>query len=108
MLQSPTRLHSVQVPIDIDLEQHPRVVRRPARRLRIHPLKAHLPQVQLLDEGLDHPGRVVLRHVVLDTLGQQTDLSSVRALDKSLHRASSASRDAVFYSVWLASTIRFS
>src|SRR4029077_17801526 len=70
---------------------------RPASRLRIDTLETHRPQVELLDEGLDHPYRIVLRHVIIDTLGQQTDLRPIHTFDESLHRARPVAFDAVFY-----------
>src|SRR4029077_14470118 len=82
---------------DVDLQKHRRMVGRPASRLRIDALETHRPQVELLDESLDHPYRIVIRHVIIDTLGQQTNLGPVHTFDESLHRARPAAFDAVFY-----------
>jgi hypothetical protein len=76
------------------------VVGAPARRLRINALKAHLAKVELLDEGLYYPHRIVFTDVVIDTVGQQTHLGSVRPFDESLHAVGLASCGALFYSSW--------
>jgi len=39
----------------------------------------------LIDEDLNHANRVVFGYVVVQALGQQGDLRSIFAFDKSLH-----------------------
>jgi hypothetical protein len=66
-------------------EQYGRVIGRPTGRFRIDTLKAHLAQVQLIDKSFDNPHRIIRTDVIIDTIGQQTNLSLVRAFDESLH-----------------------
>ena len=63
------------------------MVRRPAGRRGLAPSKPSSAQIELVDEDVDHPNRVVLGDVVVQALGQQRDLASVLALDESLHVA---------------------
>ena len=81
-LQAPARLDAVEVAVDVDLQQHRRVVRRSARRRRLDALKAQLAKIQLIDEDIDDADRVVFGNVVVQTLGQQRDL----AFDPRLRR----------------------
>ncbi len=50
-------------------------------------LKVKLVQIQLIDERVDNPHRVVLGDVVVEAFRQQDDLASVLSLDESLHAA---------------------
>ena len=86
-LQTPTGPDPVQVAIDVDLEQHRRVVRRPPRYRRISTGKAELPQIEFFDEGVNRADRVVLGDIVVETLRQQRDLHAVLTFDESLHTA---------------------
>ena len=47
-------------------------------------------QIQLVDEHIDDPDRVVLGDVVVEMLGKQRALGSVLAFDESLHRVTPA------------------
>src|SRR6266436_289101 len=84
-LQPSTRLDPVQIPVYVDLQQRRGVVARPSRRLG-QDRKSELAQVQLLDERVDHPHRVIGRNVLLDALRQQVPLSSVVLFNETLHR----------------------
>ena len=87
-LEATAGLDPVQIAVDVDLEQHGRVVRRSARGRRLGALEPELPEVEFVDEGVDHPDRVVFSDVVVEALREQGDLASVRSLDESLHHAS--------------------
>lgn len=78
-LQPPARLHLVQVAVEVQLQQLARVIARPPRRGRPYPAKTQRRQVQLIDEDIDHPDRVVLRHVVFKMLRKQIALNEVTA-----------------------------
>src|SRR5271170_3731572 len=54
---------------------------------RLHALKAEPAQIQLLDEYINDPYRVILSDVVVEMLGEQGALRTIFAFDKSLHRA---------------------
>jgi hypothetical protein len=61
------------------------MIGRTARRLRHDALKPQPPQIQLVDEDVDRPHRIVFSYVVVKKLGEQNALRSVLALDKALH-----------------------
>lgn len=42
-------------------------------------------QVQLVDEDIDHPDRIILRHIVVETLGKQRLLPTIRTLNEAAH-----------------------
>ena len=62
------------------------MVGRPARRLRHNAREPQRRQVQLVDEHVDHPDRVVLRHIVIQILRKQNALPAVLTLDEATHR----------------------
>ncbi len=86
-LQAPARLQAVEIPVDVDLEQHRRVVRRTPGVRRRASVEAQPDQIKFVDEGIDRAYRVVLGDLVVDTRGQQRDLRSVFPFDESLHVA---------------------
>jgi hypothetical protein len=51
----------------------------------------HYDAGRAVDEGLDNPHRVVLTHVIVNTVGQQTYLGPINTFDESLHGVGSAS-----------------
>ena len=57
-----------------------------ARRFRDDALKPQRPQIQFVDEDVDHAHRIVLSHVIAEELGKQNALRSVLALNKALHQ----------------------
>jgi hypothetical protein len=61
---------------------------RSARRSRLGTLEPQFPEVEFVDERVDHPNRVVFSDVVVEALREQGDLASVGSLDESLHHAS--------------------
>lgn len=85
MLQPPAGLNSVQIPVNVNLEHYRRVIGRTTGRFRIDTAKAYLAQVQLVDKSLDDTHRIIRSDVIIDTIGQQSNLSPVRAFDESLH-----------------------
>jgi hypothetical protein len=56
-----------------------------------------LSNLELVNESLYYPHRIVCTDVVIDTVGQQIHLGSVRAFDESLHAVGVASCVALFY-----------
>src|SRR5271167_1117299 len=61
------------------------MVRRPAGRLRIDPFKSNRAKIELVDKDVDDPNRIVLVNPVLQALGKQRALPSVRPLNEALH-----------------------
>jgi hypothetical protein len=55
-----------------------------ARRLRVDALKPQRPQIQFVDERVDHSHRIIFGYVIVEELGKQNALRSVLALNKAL------------------------
>ncbi len=85
--QAPAGLDAVQVAVDVELEKHRRVIRRPTGGSWVHAFEAEFLKIEFLDEGVDHSHRVVFAYIVIKTSRQQRDLLSVFAFDESLHGA---------------------
>jgi hypothetical protein len=62
------------------------VVRRPAGARRICPSESECLELELLDEGVDGPHRVVFADEVVQTLGHQRHLITVTAFDVPGHQ----------------------
>src|SRR4029077_6017408 len=83
--QPPARGDLVELAINVDLQQHARVIRRPSGRLRHDAREPKGPQVQLADEHVDHPDRALLRDIVIQIFWKQDGLTAVLTLDEALH-----------------------
>ena len=81
----PARLNPVEIAVDVQLQQHRRMIRRPAGCLGSDPLKSKLGEVEFLDKCVDHPDRIVLADPVFQTLREQRALPAIRAFNKALH-----------------------
>ena len=84
-LQAPAGLDAIEVAVDVDLQQHRRVVSRSTSGCGFNTFEAQTSEVALVDEDLHNTDRVVLTNVVVQTLGQQRDLGSILTSDESLH-----------------------
>jgi hypothetical protein len=62
------------------------VIARPPRRRRLDALEAQSLQVQRVDEHLDRPHRVLVRHPGVQVLRKQDALTPILTLDEALHR----------------------
>ena len=78
-------LHPVQIAVDVDLEQGHRAVPGTACGGRVSALEAQLAQVQLVDEDIDDADRTVLVDPVIESLGEENALRSIRPFDVSPH-----------------------
>src|SRR5258705_4031898 len=85
-LQAPARLHPIEVSVDVNLQQRPRMIGRPPCRLRLNAAKAQLGQIKLIDKDIDCPNRIILGQIVFQPLGKQSALTAVIANDKARHR----------------------
>ncbi len=56
------------------------------RRLRIGPAKAKIAKIKLIHKHVDHPNRIIFVNPVIQLLGKQSALTSVHALNKTLHQ----------------------
>lgn len=63
------------------------MVSRPARLRRRHPSETHAGKIELVDEYIDYANRIILGHVVVQVLRQQSALSAYFAHNKALHLA---------------------
>jgi hypothetical protein len=61
------------------------MVGRPAGFRWDDALETQLAKVEFIDENIDHPHRVGVRHKVIQALGKQRALASMLSLDKTLH-----------------------
>src|SRR5712675_1617923 len=61
------------------------MIGRPSRRRRRHPRKPRGGKVQLLDEDLDHPNRVLLADIIFQAVRQQRLLHPIFAIDEPMH-----------------------
>ena len=61
------------------------MVSGPSRRCGRHPLKPQPLQIQLVDEDIDHPDRIILGHIVIKTLGKQRLLPAICTLNEAAH-----------------------
>lgn len=82
-LQPAAGLHLVQVAIDVELQQHGRMIGRAPRHRRCEALEAQRPKIQVVDEDIDHPHRVLLGYIVVQTFGEQRRLPSVATLNEA-------------------------
>jgi hypothetical protein len=86
-LEPTARLDAFEVAVNVELEQHCRMVGRSTRLRRLRPLEPQFAQVEFIDKRVDNTNRVGFVHVIVQQFGQQGSLPSVFALDKALHRA---------------------
>lgn len=97
-LHASTGLDTVEVAVDIDLQQHSRVIRGAARQCRRQAIEAQSLQVKFADECVDHSDRVVLGDEVVKALWQQRNLVPIVTFNKSGHLTASPCRvDASLY-----------
>src|SRR5882724_10491083 len=85
-LQAPARLYPIEVSVDVNLQQRPRMIGRPPCRLRLNAAKAQPGQIKLIDKDIDCPNRIILGQIVFQPLGKQSALTAVIANDKARHR----------------------
>jgi hypothetical protein len=100
-LEPPTGRNTVQVAVDIELQQHRRVIAGTPCLCRDCPRKTEFGQVQFVDECLDQPDCVVFIHVVVDAFRKQEALTPVQTLNVARHhltpnRTRSAYQSATF------------
>jgi hypothetical protein len=81
-LKPARRLRLVEVAVDVDLQQCCRVIARAPGLFGNDAVEAEPREVEHIDDGVDHPNRVLLSDVILDRVRQQRRLSPIRALDE--------------------------
>jgi hypothetical protein len=78
-------LTSIEVAVDVDLQQDRWVVGWTTRSGRIDALKPKCAQVEFIDENVDHSHWIFFGYVIVQTLRQQGDLRPGLAFNESLH-----------------------
>ena len=86
-LQPPARLHPVEIAVDVELQQNRGMIRGPPGRRRLDPFEAELRKIELVDEGVDHPNRVVLVDPVFKASGSSVDCPRSAPSTKRLIRS---------------------
>ena len=89
-LETPTRLNTIEVAVEIQLEKDRRVISRTPRGKRLDALKTQLTEIQRLDIGINHSDRIVLVDEIVGPLRHQNQLIPIRSLYESLHRLPSS------------------
>jgi hypothetical protein len=80
----PARLDAIEIAVEVDLQKRRRMIGGPTGHLRHNTRKAQPPQIQLIDEDVNRPHRIVFSHVVVKELGEQNALPAVLTLDEAL------------------------
>ena len=84
-LQPPARLDPIEIAINVELQQHRRMVRRPASRLGSDPTKSNFGQVEFVDKNVNDPNRIVLADPVFQAVRKQAALPAIRSLNEAPH-----------------------
>src|SRR5690348_8879498 len=80
-LQPAARSHSVQLAVDVKLQQIPRRIWRAARHLRRNAAKPPCREIQLVNKSVNEPYRVVRTDIVIHCLRQKQQLRAVVTSD---------------------------
>jgi hypothetical protein len=80
-LQPAARSHSVQVAVDVKLQQIPRRICRAARHLRRNAAKPRCREIQPVNKGVNKPYRVIRTDIVIHCLRQKQQLRAVVTSD---------------------------
>ena len=91
-LEPTARLNPVEIAVDVELQQIARMIGRPAGRQRRDPVKAETPKIELIDEDVDRPNRVVVADPVFQALGKQRALAGSTPSTKRFIRPSKHKR----------------
>jgi hypothetical protein len=84
--EPPARLHPVQVAVDVKLQEHRGMVRRPTSCRRFNPLEAHLRQIERIDKHIDHANGVTFVNEIIEAFGQQRPLPTISLLNEAPHQ----------------------
>ena len=86
-LKPPARLNTIEVAINVELEQHGRMVRWPPSFSRLHAFEPKAGKIEFFDKYIDHTDWIILSHVIVQELRKQRALCAIFAFDKTLHVA---------------------
>jgi hypothetical protein len=89
-------LNTVQVAVDVDLEHHLGVIRRPTGQRWFDAFKPKLMKIKLIDKDINYAHGICVRHVVIKCFGEEKALRATVALNEPLHRAQPPRSDEEF------------
>ncbi len=85
-LEPAARLHTIEIAIDVKLQQNRRVIGRPAGGLRIDAAKPQSAQIKRLDKRLNHPNPIVLSNKIIKRFREDRALAPIQTLYKPFHQ----------------------
>src|SRR5271154_1027232 len=77
-LKPAARLNSIEIAINIELQQHRGMIRRPASCLRFNPAEPKLRQIKFVDKNVNDLNGIVLVDPVFQALRKQRALPAIR------------------------------
>jgi hypothetical protein len=80
-------LNTIEVAVNVELEQHGGMISRPPGLGREHAPKSEAGKIKFIDKYIDHTDWIILSHVVVQELRKQRPLPAIFAFDKALHLA---------------------
>jgi hypothetical protein len=86
-LKAPAGLNAIKVTVDVYLQEYCRVIGGPAGCSGSNIFKIQLAKIKFIDKDIDHSHRVGIRNIVVEKFRQQNSLSSILALNETLHKS---------------------
>jgi hypothetical protein len=83
LLQATTRSETVEIAVNVKLQQISRVVGRSSRGSGCGPLQAERRAVEVVDKGVEETDGILCGNVVVEPLWEQALFVAVRAVDKA-------------------------
>src|SRR5262249_42176337 len=77
------RLNPIEITVDVELQKHRRMVRRPPGDLGLNPAEPKPSQIEPLDKDLDHPHRIILIDPIFQAFRKQRGLATICPLNKA-------------------------
>jgi len=77
-------LNAVEIAIHVDFQEHRRVIRGPAHVLRSD-AETKTGKIELIDEKVDHPDRIVIRNIVFQLRRKHRSLTAIRPAYEAAH-----------------------
>jgi hypothetical protein len=85
-LKPAARLNPIEITIDVELEHHRRMVRRPADGLGINPAKPKPGQIEPPDKDINHANRIILANLIFQAFRKKGALAAIHPLNKAPSR----------------------
>src|SRR6188472_4613500 len=84
-LKPAARLNSVEIAVNVELQEQRWMIRRSAGCLGIDPAEPKLSQIEFVDKDVDHPNRIFLADPVFQTFWKQRVLTAIHSLNEAPH-----------------------